>query len=460
MRWRLHESVRRLNHGTVLVGGSPITVMRLSASGRRAIDRALSGTAPTTDPEHALVDRLIDAGLLLVEPTPSDSRPTADEVTVVIPVRDDGEALAAALTAVGELWTRPARVIVVDDASIDGAAVVEIAGPHGAEVVRLDHNVGPAAARTAGLDGVTTPFVAVVDADVVVSPGWLDASLAFFSDQRVAVVAPRVEPIGLGDDALSSYERARSALDLGPNAGVVRRRSRIAYVPSAALVMRRAALVEVGGFDAGLRVGEDVDLVWRLADADHRVWYCGDVVTVGHRHRSSLLGWARRRYDYGTSAALLEDRHPGAVRPLGISKWSAAVWAAVAVGQPIVAMGIAAATTAQLATRLDFLDQPIAVAFSLAGRGDLHAGESLARAFIRPWWPLAQLASLGSRRARRVAIAAAVVPPLLEWRRQRPALDPVRWTILCLADDVAYSAGVWVGCLRTGRFAAIAPIFG
>ena len=43
----------------------------------------------------------------------------------------------------------------------------------------------------------------------------------------------------------------------------------VPYVPSAALIVR----TELARFDEALRYGEDVDLVWRLHDAGHRVIY-------------------------------------------------------------------------------------------------------------------------------------------------------------------------------------------
>lgn len=464
MRWTFDNTVRRLNHGTVLIGGSPLTVMRLSVAGRRVVDRALSGAEPSTGGERSLIDRLVDGGLLLAEPSPNDARPTADDVSLVLPVRNDPASLDRALDAIDRLTSSPRDVVIVDDASGRDASgrgsVGEVARRHGARVIRLDTQCGPAAARAAGVAATTSPIVAFVDADVIVSPDWLDVSLAHLVDERVAVVAPRVVPIGLGADAVSAYERERSALDLGPDGGLVRRGSRLPYVPSAALVVRRDALVDVGGFDPDLRVGEDVDLVWRLADAGWRVRYCGDSATVGHRHRREAAKWARRRFDYGTSAAPLERRHPGSVRPLGVSTWSAAAWLAVAAGHRVIGVVIAAGSTAQLARTFAFLDQPMETALAIAGRGNLRAGESIARSIIRPWWPLATIASVASRRARGVVVLAAVVPPLLEWSRRRPDLDPIRWTLVSVADDVAYSAGVWVGCVRAGTFAAILPKFG
>jgi hypothetical protein len=50
-----------------------------------------------------------------------------------------------------------------------------------------------------------------------------------------------------------------------------------------------------------------------------------------------------------------------------------------------------------------------------------------------------------------------VLPLLADWQRQRPALDPVRWIALHLADDMTYGAGVWAGCWRERSFAALRP---
>ncbi len=69
---------------------------------------------------------------------------------------------------------------------------------------------------------------------------------------------------------------------------------------------------------------------------------------------------------------------------------------------------------------------------------------------------LVALAASG-RRGRRAAVALAVVPALVEWATRRPRLDPVRWTAACLADDLAYGAGVWRGALAARTAAPLLP---
>ncbi|HEY4378226.1 MAG TPA: hypothetical protein VGM93_13760, partial [Acidimicrobiales bacterium] len=206
-------------------------------------------------------------------------------------------------------------------------------------------------------------------------------------------------------------------------------------------------------------VGEDVDLCWRLVDAGWSAWYSADDAWVIHNDRPERRGWtdwARRRFDYGTSAAPLDRRHRGMVAPLGVSGWSVAAWAAVGAGHPGGGVAVVAGTTAALVRKLDFVDDRRGVA-ELAVRGNLGAGELIGRALIRPWFPLTLAAAVVSRRARRVALAAAVGPPLVEWIRRRPPVDLLRWTAISLADDIAYSTGVWVGAWRERSAGALRP---
>ena len=94
----------------------------------------------------------------------------------------------------------------------------------------------------------------------------------------------------------------------------------------------------------------------------------------------------------------------------------------------------------------------------LAGLGHLYGGRAIADAVRRTWWPVALLLALRWRRIRAGVVVALTVPPLLEWRADRPALDPVRWTGLRLVDDLAYGAGVWAGCAASDRPAPLADL--
>ena len=52
-----------------------------------------------------------------------------------------------------------------------------------------------------------------------------------------------------------------------------------------------------------------------------------------------------------------------------------------------------------------------------------------------------------------------LAPPLVEWVRRRPGIDPVRWLLASIADDAAYGAGVWAGCVRSRSVGPLFPTF-
>lgn len=451
LRLRPDPGLTALQEGTVLLGGSPYRMLRLGPAGARHVAAWWAGQPVAGSPgAQALARRLLDTGL--AHPVPQGG-PGPEDVTVVIPVRDRASELAQCLNRL-----RGLRVLVVDDGSGDPDAVAAAAVGAGAACLHRPANGGPAAARNTGLATVGTPLVAFVDSDCVPAPGWLDGLLPHFADPVVAAVAPRIvpyepdEPPGCGG-WLVRYEGASSTLDMGPVPSIVRPGSKVPYVPGAALLARTAAARDAGGFAEQMPVGEDVDFVWRLAARGWHVRY-EPAATIAHQHRVRLVRWFARRMDYGTSAAPLERRHPGTLPAVAMSGWTAAAWAAAAAGGPVTGpvagAGITAAATALLARRLAPLtgDQTWPVATRLAAGGTVAAGRLLGSTLSRAWWPLALPAAVAVPRLRLPLAALTLAPPLLGWRERRPPLDPVRYTAARLLDDVAYSLGVWRGCLR------------
>src|SRR5207244_1141532 len=258
-------------------------------------------------------------------------------------------------------------------------------------------------------------------AGCVPGPGpadWLDALLAPFADPAVGAVAPRIVPHEAGRTWLARYEGASSTLDMGHRTSIVRPGSRVPYVPGAALVVRKEAAGT--GFAEDMQVGEDVDFVWRLGAAGWRVRY-EPAATMGHQHRVQLREWFARRKDYGTSAAAPELRHPGAVRPLYASVWTAAAWLAAAVGHPEAGAVVTGTGTALLARRLarvtgEAWPRPAGsaawrMAVTQAAGGTLAAARPLGSAISRTWWPAAVPAAIAGRRPRLPPAAPVLGPP-------------------------------------------------
>ncbi|MBX7069664.1 MAG: mycofactocin biosynthesis glycosyltransferase MftF [Microthrixaceae bacterium] len=452
MRYRLDPNVEAFDDGRVLLGGDPTRLMRLSDAGARFVVSRL--LAPSTPGERQLVERLADASM--AHPIAEPAGGVAAVVPVVIvPVKDRPEALGLCLASLVASGVR--EIVVVDDGSADAKAHAEVASRHGARLVRRGSSGGPSAARMAGwrsLDPLPE-IVAFVDSDVVVTLERWDALLVHFSAPECGLVAPRVvhRP---GPTAVDRYEALASPLDLGPDPAPIRAGSRVSYVPSAAVVVRSSAFEEVDGFDEALDVGEDVDLLWRLADAG---WLCRyePAVTVVHEGRSKLPELLHRRFDYGRSAAVLDQRHPGALPPLRGSRWSGAVAVLVATGHPVLAAAVVVGNVEAMARKVGAIPDARRVASRLVVRGHLGFLRQAARALLRPWFPVTIVASLLSRRVRRVAAVALLAEPIVTHRRRAESPSFLVWTALCWADDLAYSAGVWVGCVRARRFGPLLP---
>ena len=474
---RLARNVRVSAAGKVLTGGSPLRVLFLGEEARALLMENGPGAGLTVQDtrSRALADKLLgygmadpvfDAGPVFDGGPADDGDPVFDtgtvdegaclrEITVVIPVRDRVEALERLLGSLGS----GKQVIVVDDASADPEAVARAAARHGAEYLPLEINVGPAEARNAGLRRVLTPYVAFIDSDVRLNPETLTRLARHFADPLVGLVAPRV----LGHDApdghgwIRRYEDARSSLDLGQHSGLVHPRGQVSWLPAACLLARVEALG--AGFSPGLRVAEDVDLVWSLVRDGWRVRYDAGLA-VQHEHRTHLTAWLARKAFYGTGAHELASRHGKNVAPAVLAPWSAAMVMALLAQRrwsvPVAAV-LAGVTVLQLAAKLRRSPHPLALAARLVGQGSVAAlGQGSALA-LRHWWPLTLVGCAASSRIRRAVAIAAVVDAAVEYARTRPRLDFLRFAAARRLDDLAYGAGVWAGALRGRSPAALLP---
>ena len=462
--WRLGPGVRWLDE-TTLAGGAPYRVITVTTRGAEMLRDLLAGS-----PVHRelavdeFLNKLQSAGLLLA-PTP----PPTDHlgVTVVIPARSAPEPLLALLHRL------PADipVIIVDDGSPEPLSTLRQLRS-GVRVLRHNRSRGPAAARNAGAAQVLTPWIAFLDADTMPDENWIAElkgrikALGDIETNRVPIVlaAPRIYPLrgtGLG----AWFEERVCALDLGDTPSDVGIGKTVSYVPSAAMLVDTAAFREVGGFNETMVVGEDVDLVWRLA-THGRIRYLPDV-RVGHRPRGSLFAALDRRRVYGSSAADLGRRHPGALRHVDVSIWSFGPWLLAIVVHPLVGLAAAGLTTAIAPWGMG--DLSAKHARRLAAQGHLRAGGGLGRWLIRPMLPATVVAGLlAPRLGKRLFVAAAaglgyLVVLDVRSAREKGASTPdvirlaAESLIARTLDDAAYSIGVWQGVFARRTLEPVLP---
>ena len=433
----LADSVR-IYDDRFLAGGAPWRLLRISIAAGRVVARWNLGGFIEPG-EDALARTLIDQGFLEARFARVN---VTDQVDVVIATHDEAR-LGDLLAQLNGL-----SVTVVDDASRDRVSVAATVRAAGARLVRLEQNAGPAAARNRGLAATERPLVWFLDADVDLddAAGALERLARHFTDPRVGAVAPRV--VGAAGSGLRErFERAASPLDLGSRSGLVRPGALVSYVPAACLLARRAALGS--GFDESLRVGEDVDLVWRLDEAGWLVKYDARV-SVRHHARDTWRDWFAQRVAYGASAAPLAARHGTRLAPLRCDVAALAAWGLLLAGRPLASLAAAARVRDDVAARLDGETR---VATVLTARALASGLASSARALTRSYSPLL-IAAVIVPRTRRRALGLFALGIWWRWRGQRPKVSHV---VVGAADDLAYGFGLWRGAWRDRSVTSLTP---
>ena len=209
-------------------------------------------------------------------------------ICAVIPAHNSQATLARALDSVRAQTLPVSQTIVVDDASSDATGEVARNYPGlNVEVVRLDKNVGAAAARNRGVTAAHTELVAFLDAD----DEWLPTKL----EKQAAVITGnnKVSYVSCGSDLISPD---------GVNTGDIYRGQRVVagelawkallrdnYITTPSVLVWRDALLKAGGFDKGLKIAEDQDMWIRLAESGELGYVPESLVHV-HERRSSLSG--------------------------------------------------------------------------------------------------------------------------------------------------------------------------
>lgn len=185
------------------------------------------------------------------------------------------------------------EVVVVDNGSTDGSAEWIRENWPQVKLVTLDENVGFGEGNRWGVQVAKGRFIAFLNSDTVVEPGWLD---------------PLLEAVANNDDVAA----ACSALRLLDNPGLINARGggmmltgygidhqfqypwdhpwhrqgsgprEVLFPTAASMVMSRETFLSIGGFDPAMFMyHEDVDLGWRLWLLGRRVLVCPDSV-VNH----------------------------------------------------------------------------------------------------------------------------------------------------------------------------------
>lgn len=434
----------RASDGKSLVAGSPLTFFSVSDKGANILT-LVENNDLLPDGHEQLTDRLVAAG----SAHPLWHMPvSAEDITVVIPAflkeSRDLDRLASLIRRLDGL-----QVIVVDDCSQEPIVVP------GATVIRHDSNKGPGAARNTGLANVATPFVAFVDDDALINEEKIRLLAAQMNDPRVVLVAPRINSTD-NNRLTGEYEAHHSPLTMGEHPTVIRPLSRVSYVPAAVIVCRTEAIRQANGFNEAMRLGEDVDLVWRLAAQGHLCRY-EPTITCEHETRLTVRELLKQRFGYGTSAAALSQQHRTAVTPLRANvilllPALALIFGYIWIFLPLLPFVYAWYWITLRRSGLSLLQRT-----RLTTRGLWSTIRLLASAVSRAWWPIFFVLSFFSFSAGFALFASALTPPIYGLMRYKPQ-RLLGYIALRVLDGLAYGTGVWVGAFRHRSLRCLMPI--
>ena len=233
-----------------------------------------------------------------LEPPPADDGADTglEDVTVLIPARDEAAVIGETLVALGRQG-RNLRVVLVDDRSGDDTArIARQAAP--ATLTLHIHDGAPLAegwtgklwALEQGLQRIETPLTLLLDADITLRPGMLRALLARKAETGAALVSVMAALRMRGGweklllPAFIYFFRLLYPFHLsnGPS-------RRVAAAAGGCVLIETSVLARIGGFDAirGALI-DDCALARAVKDAGHRTWIGVSRGAESHRDYPTL----------------------------------------------------------------------------------------------------------------------------------------------------------------------------
>lgn len=181
-----------------------------------------------------------------------------------MPIYNAGEFLKPALESVLAQTTGDWKLIAVDDGSKDGSGdVVEGLGDPRIRLIRFEQNRGQTAALNAGLDHVTTKWVARLDQDDLAAPARLERQLALAESNPRAVLIGSWA--GFIDETGAATGEFRPAADAASLRRVLLERPQHVQILHSSALFDAAAVRALGGYAADIRYAQDYALWLRLA---------------------------------------------------------------------------------------------------------------------------------------------------------------------------------------------------
>ena len=234
-------------------------------------------------------------------------------VSVIVPNWNGRHLLVDCLSALSAQTWQDFEIIVVDNGSTDSSVSWLREHRPSVRVVANLENLGFPAAVNQGIRASDAPYVATLNNDAQVEPGWLAALVeAIESDARVGMCASKmlfVHSPEMINSAGVCIDRACMAWDrLGGEPDTNRETNPVQVFGACAgaALYRRVMLEQIAGFDEDFFAYlEDVDVAWRAQLVGWRCLYVPAARVLHHHSATSIEGSPFKNFYAGRSKVWL-----------------------------------------------------------------------------------------------------------------------------------------------------------
>jgi mycofactocin glycosyltransferase len=441
---------------------APLRVIRINKAAVGILEKCRTGFCLAAEKRErhlnavlSFLDHFYEAGILDWIPPEKIDKPA---VSIIVPVYNRAHDIGTCLESLLSLnYPKSKReIIVVDDASDD--TTVSVVRNYDVRLIVQTANRGQSAARNAGVRASKGDIIGFIDSDCIADPEWLNDLVTYFNDPRLALIGGYVDSV-FSESHLDRYEEVHSPLNMGTKQVLAKEKQTNFYVPTCNMLIKKDIYTQLGGLDERLRVGEDVDLCWKLTSQGHRSMYVPKG-KVKHKHRNRFYQCFRRRFYYGTSEAVLYNKYRH-VRKKFPYHWEGAFLLL------LISAGLTARSPLLLLSALVFiffegirkqlrLKRKYNIEISLSDIYpailkqhlllNYHFGYHIARYYLLPVMILSALLP----QLAPALLAMVTLPVVFEFYQKKPRLSFPAFALFFWIEQIFYQVGVFWGCLKQG----------
>lgn len=217
-------------------------------------------------------------------------------ISVITTVYNKEKTISECVTSIQSQRYSEFEMIIVDDGSTDGSATKIAAFLSDSRIRTIQSNhVGHSAAKGLGAKAAKGKILYFIDADCVADRECLGRLKIAFDQSDVGCVGGEFR-------ALNGDHLIPRAIDLWePHPPLQPPGCNVAY--------RRDVYEKAGGFDERTKLGEDVDLYWRIRKLGFKC-SIDPTVEVATVQPQTIFDFLKQRFRWGMGYAMVTPRHP------------------------------------------------------------------------------------------------------------------------------------------------------